>query len=74
MHCFLKSLIVIRRYQHFTHRAANHCQSLRLKRRLDIGEPLEYWSYNYDIPTVFVFQVLQMAAEEATPIHAVRRV
>ena len=29
MHCFLKSLIVIRRYHHFTHRAANHCcQSL----------------------------------------------
>ena len=30
MHCFLKSLIVIRRYHHFTHRAANHCcQSLK---------------------------------------------
>ena len=29
MHCFLKSLIVIRRYNHFTHRASNHCcQSL----------------------------------------------
>ena len=29
MHCFSKSLIVIRRYPHFTHRAANHCcQSL----------------------------------------------
>ena len=31
MHCFSKSLIVIRRYHHFTHRAANHCcQSLSL--------------------------------------------
>ena len=30
MHCFSKSLIVIRRYHHFTHRAAIHCyQSLR---------------------------------------------
>ena len=29
MHCFSKSLVVIRRYHHFTHRAANHCcQSL----------------------------------------------
>ena len=29
MHCFSKSLIVIRRYNHFTNRAANHCcQSL----------------------------------------------
>ena len=29
MHCFSKSLIVIRRYHHFTHRAANRCwQSL----------------------------------------------
>ena len=29
MHCFLKSLIVICRYHHFTYRAANHCcQSL----------------------------------------------
>ena len=25
MHCFSKSLIVIRRYNHFTFRAANHC-------------------------------------------------
>ena len=25
MHCFSKSLFVIRRYHHFTHRAANHC-------------------------------------------------
>ena len=32
MHCFFKSLIVIRRYHHFTHRAANHCcQSLTLQ-------------------------------------------
>ena len=31
MHCFSKSLIVILRYHHFTHRAANHCcQSLRI--------------------------------------------
>ena len=31
MHCFSKSLIVICRYHHFTHRAANHCcQSLSL--------------------------------------------
>ena len=31
MHCFWKSLTVIRRYHHFTHRAANHCcQSLKL--------------------------------------------
>ena len=30
MHCFSKSLIVIRRYHHFTYRAANYCcQSLR---------------------------------------------
>ena len=30
MYCFLKSLIVIRRYHHFTQRAANHCcQSLK---------------------------------------------
>ena len=29
MHCFSKSLIVIRRYHHFAPRAANHCcQSL----------------------------------------------
>ena len=29
MHCISKSLIVICRYHHFTHRAANHCcQSL----------------------------------------------
>ena len=29
MHFFFKSFIVIRRYHHFTHRAANHCcQSL----------------------------------------------
>ena len=33
MHCFSKSHIVIRRYHHFTHRAANHCcQSLRKER------------------------------------------
>ena len=36
MHCFSKSLIVIRRYHHFTHRAANHCcQSLT---ELMVGE------------------------------------
>ena len=30
MYCFLKSLIVIRRYHHFTQRAVNHCcQSLK---------------------------------------------
>ena len=40
MHCFSKSLIVICRYHHFTHRAANHCcQSLRdtVKRTLKAG-------------------------------------
>ena len=31
MHCFSKSLVVIHRYHHFTHRVANHCcQSLNL--------------------------------------------
>ena len=37
MHCFSKSLIVIRRYHHFTHRAANHCcQSLNAQSKADM--------------------------------------
>ena len=56
MHCFLKSLIVIRRYHQFTHRAANHCcQSLNEESSYSLQDLCIITSSNHETFDSFVF-------------------
>ena len=62
MHCFLKSLIVLRIYHHFTYGAANHCVSPLLAnyecvgpRRYQVKDKLSFWGL------LFFFDIVMLS-------------